>query len=205
MRNNETGELEWVIGNKQLLSGFAIVVVLFAVGVAMGYILGQNSPKSAKLQTEAPSSATSAESRPQPAAPVTPPPQPAATPAADGAAPPDAGAGDAASAAQPAAPTTQPARDPGAATPAPPTPAAGAGAVSEAPPGAYWQVMALPQADAEGVMRTLKDQGFPALLSPGTKNLTRVLVGPFKDTQSMGRAKTQLENAGFHPVKKSSE
>jgi cell division septation protein DedD len=55
------------------------------------------------------------------------------------------------------------------------------------------------------VARTLKEQGFPALLSPGTKNLTRVLVGPFKDTQSMGRAKTQLESAGFHPVKKSSE
>ena len=30
----------------------------------------------------------------------------------------------------------------------------------------------------------------------------RVLVGPFRDTQSMGKAKTDLENAGFHPVRK---
>jgi cell division septation protein DedD len=82
---------------------------------------------------------------------------------------------------------------------------AAASPIPEAPPGSYWQVMALPQSDAEGVVRTLKEQGFPALLSPGTKNLTRVLVGPFKDTQTMGRAKTQLESAGFHPVKKSSE
>ena len=53
MRNNETGEFELVVGNRQLLSGFAIVVLLFGVGVAMGYIVGRNSPKSAKLQPDA--------------------------------------------------------------------------------------------------------------------------------------------------------
>ena len=53
MRNNETGEFELVVGNRQLLSGFFIVVLLFAVAFAMGYIFGQNSPRSARLQPEA--------------------------------------------------------------------------------------------------------------------------------------------------------
>jgi hypothetical protein len=38
MRNNETGEFELVVGNRQLLSGFFIVVLLFAVAFAMGRI-----------------------------------------------------------------------------------------------------------------------------------------------------------------------
>jgi hypothetical protein len=172
----------------------------------MGYILGQNSPRSAKLQTDASASGTPpiTDTRPQPASPAPAPPLQASAPTTDstGAPAPTSGAE---APAQPAPqPSTQPARDAAAGAP-PQQPAAAAGSIPEAPPGSYWQVMALPQADAEGVARTLKEQGFPALLSPGTKNLTRVLVGPFKDTQSMGRAKTQLESAGFHPVKKSSE
>ena len=31
--------------------------------------------------------------------------------------------------------------------------------------------------------------------------VARELVGPFNDTQAMGRAKTELENAGFRPVR----
>ena len=47
MKNNETGEFELVMGNKQLLSGFFIVVVLFAVFFVMGYIAGRNSTRGA--------------------------------------------------------------------------------------------------------------------------------------------------------------
>ena len=76
MRNNETGEFELVVGNRQLLSGFFIVVLLFAVAFAMGYVVGQNTPKSAKLASESggsPAPVTNlADSRPQPAAPVAP-------------------------------------------------------------------------------------------------------------------------------------
>ena len=210
MRNNETGEFELVVGNRQLLSGFAIVVLLFGVGVAMGYILGQNSPKSAKVQTEAATVPPPTESRPQPASPAQAPQQTAAAPTdaasgqpggtSDGSAP----AGEA-SATAPAQPATQPAREGAPAAPAQQPVVAAASPIPEAPPGSYWQVMALPQPDAEGVARTLREQGFPALLSPGTKNLTRVLVGPYKDVQSMGKAKTDLEKAGFHPVRKSSD
>src|SRR5438067_7070670 len=73
MRNNETGEFELVVGNKQLLSGFFIVVLLFAVAFAMGYVVGQNSPRSVRMASETPSTSVPApsapESRPQPLAP----------------------------------------------------------------------------------------------------------------------------------------
>src|SRR5262245_59810725 len=104
MRNNETGEFELVVGNRQLLSGFFIVVLLFAVAFAMGYVVGQNSPRSAKGQQEsataaAPVSLTPADSRPQPAA--APPVEPA--PSTPGRATP--------AAIEPTQPTTQPAQN----------------------------------------------------------------------------------------------
>jgi cell division septation protein DedD len=207
MRNNETGEFELVVGNRQLLSGFFIVVLLFAVFFAMGYILGQNSPRSAKLQAEAPATAppaSASDNRPQPAAAApAPPAQPAQAAAGADAAQPGAPA-DAAP-----QPTTQPAREADVAAPAatsaqPPAASPAPAAQGEGlPPGSYWQVRAVHQPEAEIVVRTLKDKGFPALMTPGPNNLMRVLVGPYDDTQSLGRAKTELENAGFNnPIRR---
>ena len=48
MRKNEDGEFELVLGNRQLLSVFFIVVVLLGVLFAMGYIVGTNSPRPAE-------------------------------------------------------------------------------------------------------------------------------------------------------------
>jgi len=225
MRNSETGEFELLVGNRQLLSGFFIVVLLFAVAFSMGYIVGRNSSPSAKLQTETGSSAGAAsqtpESRPQ-----------AATQA-----PAAGGAPDAASS-QPAdippantfpQPSTQPERGPQPAATAPggvPTapqirlgpyttkpaaPAPGGAPTGlattppppEAAPGSYWQVLATAsQTSADAMRQTMKDKGFPASLQPGPNNLIRVLIGPYTDKQSLGRAKTELENAGVHPVLK---
>src|SRR5207253_2552425 len=96
--------------------------------------------------------------------------------------------------------------------PAAPTPAPAAASDSasshrlvagaDLPPGSFWQLMAVRQPEAEAMRRTLRDKGFPTVLSPGPNNLTRVLVGPFRDTQSFGRAKSDLESAGFQgPVR----
>jgi len=187
-RDGETGEFELVLGNGQLLSGLFIVVLLFAVFFALGYVVGQNSPRSAKLSD---AGATPSSDRPQP---VTAPPP--ATPAGTAGVetppvqPPDA---NAAGQGTPNAPATE-APEAGAATPA--------GESDSLAPGSYWQVMALKQADAEVVVRSLKDKGFPSLMAPGRNNLTRVLVGPYEDMAAMSKAKTELENAGFHPIKK---
>src|SRR3954471_23763986 len=43
MARNDEGEFELVLGNRQLLSGFFIVVVLFAIFFSMGYIVGRHS------------------------------------------------------------------------------------------------------------------------------------------------------------------
>src|SRR3954470_9710811 len=74
MRNNETGEFELVVGDRQLLSAFFIVVLLCAVAFAMGYVVGQSGPKPKGTTAEAqsPTSTPATETRPQalPPAPV---------------------------------------------------------------------------------------------------------------------------------------
>ncbi len=189
MRNSETGEFELVVGNSQLLSGFFIGVVLLGVVFALGYVVGQNSPRTAKLAVEASGAggATSGDARPQPASPAAPPP------AAAAAQPPTETASDA----EPQ-PSTQPARDATA-------PVAGPALVPQAelPAGSFWQLSAVKQPAAEVMRQTLRDKGFPVLLSPAPNNLVRVLVGPYNDTATMGRAKADLEKAGFPtPIKK---
>ena len=47
MPKNEDGEFELILGNRQLLSVFFIVVVLLGVFFTMGYIVGRNSRRSA--------------------------------------------------------------------------------------------------------------------------------------------------------------
>lgn len=200
MRNNEN-EFELVLGNRQLLSGFFVVALLFGVAFAMGYIVGRNSIPSPKAQVEeaAPAAgAAGSQDRPQPA-PPDPRPADQQPQAADDA--------TTATGTQPAAepePTTQPAKDaPAAAAPAQaeslsaPAPPAG---VAEPEPGTYWQVTAMAQPQAELFAKVLRDKGFRVSLSPGTKKLTRVLVGPYPDRESLGRAKSDLEGSGFHPV-----
>ncbi|HEY2017822.1 MAG TPA: SPOR domain-containing protein [Bryobacteraceae bacterium] len=207
MRNNETGEYELVVGNRQLLSGFFIVVLLCAVAFAMGYVVGENS-HSVKLAESAAGPSKAVDTRPEAAMPSTPEPKTGAPdsvrPASEAAPQETAKAAD-----DPPQPTTRPARD---ADPEPPkrapepkvTRAVEAKVLAEPAPGQYWQVAATNNRDsAETLLQTLKEKGFPATLSPGPNNLTRVLVGPYSDTASLGRAKTELEANGFnHMVRK---
>src|SRR5437763_15004463 len=126
MRNNESGEFELVVGNRQLLSGFFIIVVLFGAAFAMGYVVGHNS------------------SRPAGASGV-----PLASDAP----------------AQPASQTSAPATESNSDS----SRLLVAGA--DLPPGSFWQLMAIPQPEAEAIGKTLRDKGFPAVLSPGPKHL----------------------------------
>jgi len=205
MRNKETGEFELVVGDRQLLSGFFIGVLLLAVVFAMGYVLGQNSPRSPKLATEGVATNTGAPNRPQPASPAEPKPDTtaaAATPTGDAEA-----RGTAASDAPPQ-PTTQPARDPSAPAPAPPASATAAPPVS-APVSAaedlantsYLQVTAsASRSSAEAVMKTLEEGGYPVILHNGPGTLTAVWVGPYTDRKPLAEAKSKLEKAGFNPI-----
>jgi cell division septation protein DedD len=196
MRNNETGEYELVVGNRQLLSGFFIVVLLCAVAFAMGYVVGENSHSAKPIETASSAGARAADARSDDSKSSAVGPSTAPSSAAS-------------DIRQPAAdsspqPTTKAARDvePEAAPPPAkrqPAPAPETKAVAEPAPGQYWQVVATANRNsAETLVQLLKDKGFPATLSPGPNNLTRVLVGPYTDTASLGRAKTDLESNGFN-------
>ena len=218
MRNNETGEFELVVGNRQLLSGFFIVVLLFAVAFAMGYVVGQNTQRPVKLASDGGGASTAAgsaanpaaDSRPQPSSPLT--AASSTPPAPDAAAaqlPPSEGTGAPQPTTQPTAqasahPTTRPAQASQPATgekPAAAPASTGVVGASELPPGSFWQAIAVKPEVAEAIRQTLKDKGFPVSLTQGSSNLTRVLVGPYSDNSAYGRAKTELENAGFRPVR----
>lgn len=195
MRNKETGEFELVVGDRQLLSGFFIGVLLLAVVFAMGYVLGQNSPHSTKLVTDAAVN-TGAPNRPEPASPAEPKPDTAAatTPVDDT----KAGGAD-----SPPQPTTQPAHDPSAPAAAQQAPPQAAAPEPESDPSnaSYLQVNVLAsRTSAEAVMKTLKEGGFPVILHPGPGSLTAVWVGPFTDRKPLAEAKGKLEKAGFNPI-----
>jgi cell division septation protein DedD len=193
MRNKDTGEFELVVGDKQLLSGFFIGVLLLAVVFALGYVLGRGTPRSASVapETAAVPANTASVLRPEAA--------PAAGPVA-GSQPvmnPDVGPPqDAKPADQPPQPTTVPAKDVSAPEPPP------AKAQPEAPPadpekGTFWQVHAGSQSSADAMAQTLKSQGFPVVTRPGRDNLTLVWVGPYTDKQSLSKAKKKLEDVGM--------
>jgi cell division septation protein DedD len=195
MRNKETGEFELVVGDKQLLSGFFIGVLLLAVVFAMGYVLGRGTPRSASVGEPAAVPQNSAsESR----TPVTTSAQRPSTPDAN---PPvmnpDVERPDDKPAVEQAPqPTTVPAKE--ASAPETPAPKAKAPvAAAEPPAGTFWQVHAGSQTSADAMAQTLKNQGFPVITRPGRDNLTVVWVGPYTDKSSLTKAKKQLEDAGM--------
>ena len=189
MRNKDTGEFELIVGDKQLLTGFFIGMLLLGVVFAMGYVLGQNSPKSAKVAADTtaavPTPTITTETRaPHPTSvPVLTPPD-----STSAAMQPDAQA--ATPVEPPPQPSTVPARETSAA--APPKTA------TEPANAAYWQVIATASVSAADKMfQTLKSQGFPASTRTGPNNLTVVWVGPYTDKDSLIKAKKQLEDAGL--------
>ncbi|HYP09475.1 MAG TPA: SPOR domain-containing protein [Bryobacteraceae bacterium] len=199
---SEASEFELVLGNKQLLSVFFIVVVLLGVFFTMGYIVGRNSaPVDAGRRTEtydranAPSAIPTA--RPQQQGPVVISDQQTTTTAA---AEPPANQ-PAASTAQPETPTPTPA----AAAPAAPKPIE-IPAVSATQPQAgqtYLQVVSVAKPQADALAEVLAKRGFRAFVAPGPdSNTFRVLVGPANDIDHLGRMKTELEAVGMKPFVK---
>jgi cell division septation protein DedD len=65
--------------------------------------------------------------------------------------------------------------------------------------GAMWlQVTALKQPDADNLVKTLREQSFPAVVAASSKpDLFRVLVGPYHQTSDVADAKAKLKGLGF--------
>jgi len=198
------GEYELVLGNRQLLSAFFIIVILFGVFFTMGYIVGRNSAPSASAASIA---AVATNQRPDAASsaspPSLPPPRPS-PPETKDPAPLETNAvtpernvprKETASRSTPAPAPENPRR-----VEAPPS-SSGVPSVAPGPGHMYLQVAAAAQPQAGVVVDTLKQKGFPALLTQGPNaTLFRVVVGPFADAATLGKAKADLESAGFHPI-----
>ncbi|HBY58957.1 MAG TPA: hypothetical protein DEH78_04000 [Solibacterales bacterium] len=198
MARNDDGEFELILGNKQLLSVFGVVVVLFGVFFAMGYIVGRNSGGD-RAQAAAARPIVIEPGSPPPSATSAPQNPPASTPASSPAAEPSSPAQSAPPPAVPEPAATKPdtkAAEPSkeaAATPPPGTPIAG-----ELPPGKYWQVTAVKRPEAELIVELLSKKGFSARMVPVPGlELLRVLVGPGKDTADLAKLKSDLEAAGY--------
>jgi len=188
MARNVDGEFEVLLGNKQLLSVFFIVLILMAVFFTMGYVLGRDSASrgayarpSAAKPAPAPQSQSGGFSDTTPGAvpePVPPPLESGAT----GTRP------------QQQLPTTE------AAKPAPPPRQAAQSPALPAPGQVFLQATAGKRPDAELVASVLRKKGFAVVVAPGpTDDVFRVLVGPVDDEQAQRKTRAELEAAGFKP------
>lgn len=227
MAKNDEGEFELILGNRQLISVFLIVVILLGVFFAMGYIVGRNS---------APAVETAREAKPvevhwPPPDAAKPPEVPSAEPALATPVPPESGtAKSAPETTKPETPETKPAvTETAKATPppavekppaekpkveksvaekpsasGPPVKATARASVTSDPaPGDYWQVVATSRPEAEIVAEALAKKGFHSVVAPASRDgIFRVLVGPMKDTAEQAQTRTGLEAAGFKPIRK---
>ena len=185
------GEKELVLGNKQLISLFFVVVALCGVFFALGYMIGHNTSKPAVANADGTPAANadvprSADSEPprETAASDTAAPSTATTPPAETTTPPPVPAPNVAADSAPARTVQiQPAHE--------------AAAVPQ--PGAtYLQVTALHRTDADNLVKTLREQNLPALVAESSKpDLFRVLVGPYHQTPDVADAKARLKALGF--------
>ena len=200
---NEDGEFELILGNRQLISVFLIVVILLGVFFSMGYIVGRNSaPTVAQSGLDSKASTHFPPAPDSNASPAPKSPEPE-TAIQEPAPPPRGGTGTRPAREEPspapAAPApSAPAQKTKASPLSPAAPSATASLTGDPAPGDYWQVVATARPDAEIITETLSKKGFHTVMAPAPKEgIFRVLVGPLKDAATQAQMRTSLEAAGF--------
>jgi outer membrane biosynthesis protein TonB len=202
---NEDGEFELVLGNRQLLSVFFIVVILLGVFFTMGYIVGRNSSPVGGTEV---ASAHKPEDKPVVVDPGA-PPQSAPVPPTK--APPVETAPQQPPPEQPK-PVEKPKPERKAETKPPepkPEPVKPKPREPERPPTAglsgqpeagqtYLQLAATSQHEANIEVDVLRKKGFRALAAeiPEKPGTFRVLVGPLAEGAT-NKTKADLQSAGF--------
>jgi len=211
---NEDGEFELILGNKQLLSMFFVVVILLGVFFIMGYIVGRNSapltsgepimakksdPKPLVVDSPAPAKQTPApETEPLPA----PPPTQTAVerPAEPKPEPPAAKTEPKTPATKPPSTKSEPApkREVTKAEPRPAAPSSPAQSNQPVSGRLYLQLVATTKHDADAYVETLRKNSFPALDAevPEKPGLFRVLVGPLAPGD-VNKTKDELQSKGI--------
>lgn len=222
MPRNEDGEMELVLGNKQLLSVLFILVVLLGVFFTMGYIVGRNNPSEDKIRLAAakqqiatagkippvtvdPSSGT-VTSKPNPATEKPAPVEPVTVEPAKKE--PEKKKEEPKKKDEPKKeePKKETAKkeaekkkeEPKKKDP-PPAPVESAGGLfQQAPsPGQYLQVAAIDRPGATGMAEAYRKQGFPAVITPSSSpTLFRVVIGPLKSSEAVADTKMKLKKIG---------
>ena len=194
MPKNDDGEFELILGNRQLMAVFFIVVILLAVFFALGYIIGRpsNQVGVAEVATSHP-----LETKPVPKvdttsttrdtatstptdAPVDSPPAPKETASQQG-------------------PATKPAPPPDPAPAPPPAKASSRTATSDEPQsGTYLQLSAIDHDKAEIMVELLRKKKFSAIAAeiPEKPGVFRVLVGPMSESD-VNKMRADLQSASF--------
>lgn len=205
MPRNDDGEFELILGNRQLMSVFFIVVILLGVFFAMGYIVGRNS--SPVTTPEVASHRTDPKPTPDVAPSARETPRATATPAdvpTEAAAPKDNDTPKAAP--QPAetasqqGPATRPAPpvEPVAAPAPAKTPSRVATSGQPEPGRTYLQLSAIDHDKAEIMIELLHKKNFPAIAAeiPEKPGVFRVLVGPISEAD-VTKTRADLQDASF--------
>lgn len=208
MARNDEGEFELVLGNRQLLSFFFLVVVLLGVFFTMGYIVGRNSGPVSSEVVGGPVGTRAADTPPvriEPANSAMPEPPPAKP--AD-----EKPIVERSVEEKPAEPPVTSKVEGGRVEPvstapaaqAPEPPKLAAPKVEEAKGGQlYFQVVAVVRDQADRMAGTLKSQGIPAAVVPGpNESIFRVVVGPMTDEGAIQSMRAKLEAAGHRPILK---
>ncbi|MBZ5602663.1 MAG: hypothetical protein LAO79_10190 [Acidobacteriia bacterium] len=188
MPKNEDGEFELILGNRQLLSVFFIVVVLLGVFFTMGYIVGRNSGPMAAPEI----ASTHKESKPLVVETATPAPEPKSSAPVE------------TKPREPEPAKIEPAKAPEPVKAEPPKKEPPKPVKKEAPPeaapsgGFYLQLTATTSHEAEVYADVLKKKGFKVVTSavPEKPGLIRVMVGPMPES-SINKTRTDLNAAGF--------
>lgn len=229
MPRNEDGEFELILGNKQLLSVFFIVVTLLAVFFAMGFIMGRsvnpvteahkvdNGPSDKPIVVDAkPSASNGMTTSPRPVEikppvqvevtkpePVKPEPPAKKQPEPEQKKPelkkPEPKKTEAKKETKPETKPEKADRVPEAKKPV--------AAASDSKPGSgtYLQVSAVGKAESELVSEVLNKKGFRTAVEhvvKDGKDLYRVLVGPVKAGAEQSKTTDELRAAGFKPFAK---
>jgi hypothetical protein len=195
---NDEGEFELILGNRQLLGVFFIVIVLLAVFFTMGYIVGRNSAP--LITAEAP--ARKADGKPL----VVDSPVPKQESAPDAAEPAAKPVETPAPSAKPAPPNKKEKppekeppvtkkQEPAKAEKAPPPAVSGA---QPEPGKTYLQLVATAKTDADAMVDLLRKNGFTAFnyQIPENPSRYRVMVGPIADGD-VNKMKADLQAKSF--------
>ena len=194
MPRNEEGEFELVLGNRQLLSVFFIVVVLLGVFFVMGYILGKNS--SPTTTTEIASVRKPSDTSPTPS-PIIIEKSPGKSSAVG-----EPPAQKPVAVERPVEKAETKKEEP---KPEPKTaPTSGDTKTGEPPKGSFYlQVAAVGRAEADVVAKVLRGKGFAMWIAPSDKEkIFRVLVGPIQKSDQ-GKIRGELDALGFKPFARS--